>query len=69
MRNLYCSCGELVATLETGSTIKRGTILICRYCANAKSESKKDNDIFSKSLFGSEDGDALDKIRSMFGIK
>jgi hypothetical protein len=75
MRNLYCSCGTLVATLETGSTIKRGTILICRNCANPKPKPKPeknadciyDESEFAKSIFG--DGDVLDNLRSMFGMK
>ena len=74
MRKLYCDCGTLVASLESGSKIQKGAIILCNKCSCKNdgfddyiSEGKTDSTNFENSLFG--DGEVLDNLRSMFGMK
>jgi DNA-directed RNA polymerase subunit M/transcription elongation factor TFIIS len=50
MKILYCSkCGTMVATLEKGSTIKHGTVLICKDCDKPKTNEPPG---FLRDMFG-----------------
>ena len=65
MRKVHCDdCGKLVASLESGSKIQKGAIMLCNKCS-CKNDSVDNDDMgFANSIFG--DGDVLGKMRSMW---
>ena len=60
MRDLYCKCGELVARVERGSLIKKGTTFTCSRCNIKKNTYDKFKDM--------EDGYKRDNFNSFNDI-
>ena len=64
MKELYCDeCGILVASLSSGSTLKKGTKLICSEC-NGFYFSDSTNDCTDNS----NGNDALEQLKKIIGL-
>jgi hypothetical protein len=62
MKELYCDrCGKVAAKLETGSMIKKNSIIICGDC--------NDNDDSIFDFLKTRENNDVDLFRSMFGMK